>query len=147
MPSPGLCSLQMRSHHFTLLPTLEISSSHSLEGKLRIRMVITCLRSQASNCWGWHSHLMPEAGFMSSKVGMIRKPVTLRAVTLSLFTQLHNQLPGSNLGRIQRYPQDERRQRERERERETRLGVCSRVWPCFIFYRSFYFLSTFLRGR
>ena len=73
-------------------------------------MVITCLRSQASNCWGWYSHLMPEAGFMSSKVGMIRKPVTLRAVTLSLFTQSHNQLP--------RYPQDERRRRERETDRE-----------------------------
>ena len=58
---------------------------------------------------------------MSSKVGMIRKPVTLRAVTLSLFTLLHNQLPGSNLGRIQRYPQDERRWGGVGREIESRL--------------------------
>ena len=32
------------------------------------------------------------------------------------------------------------RERERERERPDG-GVCSRVWQCFIFYRSFYTLS------
>ena len=30
---------------------------------------------------------------------------------------------------------------ETERDRETHMGVCSRVWQIFIFYRSFYILS------
>ena len=33
---------------------------------------------------------------------------------------------------------------KRERERETRLGVCSRVWQCFVFYHSFYTLSYYI---
>ena len=40
-------------------------------------------------------------------------------------------VPGSSIGRIQGYPQDE--WHWWERERETRLGVCSRVWQIFIF--------------
>ena len=61
-------------------------------------------------------------------------------------------MPRSSPSRIQGYPQDERRQRVREREREKKrerdqTGMCSRVWRRFIFYHSFYTLSsTFLGG-
>ena len=50
-------------------------------------------------------------------------------------------LLGSSLSRIQGNPQDGWRWQERERDQ---TGVCSRVWPRFIFHRSLYTLSWYI---
>ena len=49
--------------------------------------------------------------------------------------------PSLRMNGVSERESEREREREKDRKRETRLGVCSRVWQIFIFYRSFYILS------